>query len=98
MQGKYPVHCSIFPAPSTIHIFGKGEVGEGGQAQASLGVVARGAVLTMVMSRRGGGLCLILGDPRYEEDFISLPCRVGGHQNYVPHFTLCRAEVPPKSS
>lgn len=27
--------------------------------------------LTMVMSRRGGGLCLILGDPIKRQDFIS---------------------------
>ena len=32
--------------------------------------------LTMVISRRGGGLCLILGDPMKRQDLISHMCRI----------------------
>ena len=52
-------------------ILGKGEVSVGGQSLARGWLPSCKGPLTMVISRRGGGLCLILGDPIKRRDLVS---------------------------
>lgn len=55
---------------------GKGDVRVRGQSQVRGWLPSSKDSLTMVISRRGGGLCLILGDPIKRQDIISHTCTI----------------------
>lgn len=55
-------------------VSGKGKVGVRGPLQVRGWLPGSTGPLTMVISRRGGGLCLILGDPIKRRDLMAHTC------------------------